>query len=82
MLYVQLGLSDFKGSNGWVEKFLKRHNLVCKTMSGERGDVNNDTVSSWKERLPHICEGYEPRDIFNMDESGIFLAHLSTKCSW
>ena len=82
MLYVQLGLSDFKGLNGWLEKFLKIHNLVCKTMSGERGNVNNDTVSSWKERLPHICEGYEPRDIFNMDESGIFfkLGRRTTYC--
>lgn len=68
----QLGLHDFKGSNGWLEKFLKRHNLVCKTMSGERGDLNQETVSDWKARLPTICKDFEPQDIFNMDETGIF----------
>ncbi|KAL4233818.1 hypothetical protein ACF0H5_008496 [Mactra antiquata] len=67
-----LGLEDFKASNGWLHKFLKRHNLSCKMMSGERGDVNSNTVEEWKSRLPKICEGYELRDIFNMDESGIF----------
>lgn len=60
-----LGLTDFKGSNGWLNKFLKRHQLQCKTMTGERGDVS---VTSWKERL---VSGYEPRDIFNMDETRI-----------
>lgn len=30
-----LGLGEFKGSNGWLEAFLiKRHNVVFKTQSG------------------------------------------------
>ena len=43
-----------------------------KTMSGERGDVDCSVVDDWKKKLPVICEGYEPRDIFNMDDTGIF----------
>lgn len=69
---TQLDMTDFKGSNGWLDKFLKRHGLVSKTMSGERGDVNENCVNTWQDRLPTICDGYEPRDIFNMDETGIF----------
>ena len=48
---------------------------MCRTMSGERGDMNENTVKNWKEKLPSICGGYEERDIFNMDErleSGVF----------
>ena len=41
-------------------------------VSGELGDVSGLTVSSWKERLPEIVKGYEPDDIWNMDESGVF----------
>ncbi|XP_041378800.1 tigger transposable element-derived protein 4-like [Gigantopelta aegis] len=41
-------------------------------MSGERGDVNNATIIDWKAKLPTVCEGYTPQDIFNMDETGLF----------
>lgn len=67
-----LGMSDFKGSNGCLEKFLKRHQLHCRTMTGERGDVPQESIDSWKERLGNIVAGYELCDIFNMDESDIF----------
>ncbi len=68
----ELNLNEFKGSNGWLSCFLKRHNIVFRTKSGERGDVNIETVSTWKERLPEIIKDYEPKDIFNMDETGLF----------
>ena len=41
-------------------------------MSGERGDVDSKCGSDWKDKIPSVCEGYQPRDIFNMDETGIF----------
>jgi hypothetical protein len=33
-------------------------------MSGERGDVDKNIVENWKEKLPKLCEGYEPKNIF------------------
>lgn len=48
-------------------------------MSGERGDVNTDTVNDWKEKLKLICKGYEPKNIFNMDETGLFSEKLHEK---
>ena len=56
---------------GW-RVLIKRHNIVFGKMSGERGDVNQATVDEWKQRIPTVCEGYSPADIFNMDESGFF----------
>ena len=67
-----LGFDDFKASNGWLESFNKRHNIVFKTQSGERGEVNAETVEQWKDSVPSICEGYAPENIFNMDETGLF----------
>ena len=68
-----------KASSGWLAAFLKRHNIVFGTMSGERGDVNKDVVSSWKGKLPTVCEGYDPKDVFNMDETGLFYRDTSRK---
>ena len=40
-------------------------------MSGERGDVDDSECDDSIKKLPEICEGYEPKDIFNMDETGV-----------
>ena len=40
-----LEVDQFKASNGWLQSFLKRHNIVFRTMSGESGDVNITIVS-------------------------------------
>ena len=67
-----LKIETFKASNGWLSSFVNRHNIVFGKMSGERGDVDDAVVSDWLIKLPSICEGYEPKDIFNMDETGFF----------
>ena len=41
-------------------------------MSGESGDVNVTVVSEWKSKLPNLIKYYHPRDIYNMDETGLF----------
>ena len=67
-----LGVDQFKASNGWLQSFLKRNNIVFRTMSGESGDVNVTIVSEWKSKLPNLIKDYHPRDIHNMDETGLF----------
>ena len=69
----RLGNSDFKGTNGWLDKWKKRHNITRVTICGESGDVCGDTVYSWKEILPEIMNGYAKEDIYNLDETGCSL---------
>ena len=38
----------------------------------ESGDVQEQTVLSWKERLPAILWGCKKEDIFNIDKTGCF----------
>ena len=38
---ADLKIDNFKASNGWLDCFIKRHNIVFGKMSGERGDVKN-----------------------------------------
>uniref|UniRef100_A0A1E1X318 Putative tigger transposable element n=1 Tax=Amblyomma aureolatum TaxID=187763 RepID=A0A1E1X318_9ACAR len=69
----RLGITDFAASNGWIDRFRKRHGIAYKTVSGESASVNLATVDDWKATLSAILiEGYAPRDIYNADETGLF----------
>jgi len=70
---------EFKASNGWLEKFKIRYNIKGMTVSGESGEVREETVQSWKERLPVILAGYSPQDILNTDKTGKFYRALPNK---
>ena len=42
---ADLGNTNFKGSNGWLDSFTKRNGISFGTQSGERGDVDTGTVT-------------------------------------
>ena len=75
----KFGFSDFKASNGWLDRWKKKHNVKRMTISGESGDVSGSTVSSWKERLLEIVAGYRIDDVWNLDETGVFWQALPDK---
>ena len=76
-----LGYTDdsFSASNGWLESWKKRHNVKQVVVSGEAGEVRGETVSSWKEWLPEIINGYNAKDIWNLDETGCYWQALPEK---
>jgi hypothetical protein len=69
----KLEKSEFKASNGWLESFRKRHQIVFNAVCGESGDVCGETVADWVAKLPSVMDGYEPKDIANGDKTGFFL---------
>lgn len=71
--------STFKASNGWLESFKKRHNIKHMTVSGECGDVPEETVTGWFERIVVLTTGYKPEDVWNTDETGCFYRALPDK---
>ena len=76
MIAAALGKADFKGSQGWLEKWKKRFSIKQLTVCGESGDVQGETFDSWKERLPEFVKAYSKDDIWNMDETGLFFRAL------
>ena len=68
-----LNITNFKASNGWLEKWKIRYNIGELAVSGEDGDVDEGVIGSWSERLQDVVEGYELKDIFNCDETAFIL---------
>ena len=73
MFAKSLGHANFQASNGWHARFKERNNIHQLRVCGESAGVTPETVDGWqKETLPAIIADYEPRDIFNADETGLF----------
>ncbi|XP_037576824.1 tigger transposable element-derived protein 6-like [Dermacentor silvarum] len=72
LVALRLGIDGFKASNGWLDRFKKRNNIVYSRSCGESSTVDVSTVQEWKETLPDLIAAYKPCDVFNADESGIF----------
>ncbi|KAJ8872921.1 hypothetical protein PR048_026537 [Dryococelus australis] len=71
-LSLQLKLDNFKSSNGWFHHFKEQHNFATKTVCGESQAVDKTAASDWLQSLQPIIDQYAPRDVFNMDETGVF----------
>jgi len=69
-LYPSHGAFEF--SNGWLEAFKNRRDIKSYCRFGESGSTNMAVI---EESLPQIrltLDQYEQRDIYNMDETGLF----------
>jgi len=67
-----LGYIDFKGSDGFITKFVKRNGLTFGALSGEANKVDKVMCEDWKNKLQELTFGYSAEDIFNGDELGLF----------
>ena len=61
---------NFSASNGWLDRWNKRYSITQMNVAGEEGDVNEETMTSWAERARELVRGYQPADVWNMDETG------------
>ena len=74
------GIEDFHCSNGWMDRLKQRHDLRFRAISGEQGEVSNDTTSNWlKDDLPKLIKAYQPTDIYNAVETGLFYQLMPNK---
>ena len=64
----QLKLENFKCTTGWIQRFRKRHNIVCGTVSGEAASVPEGICENWLSTVwPNLRRGYSDEEIFNAD---------------
>ena len=72
-------LAAFTASNGWLEKFKQTYGLHETRITGEADDIPRMTIQSWIDCLPELTAEYELKDIWNMDELGLFFKALPEK---
>ena len=65
-----------KLSNGWLARFKQRNGLREMKRYGEAGSAKPETVEYERRRIQDLIReaGYEPRNIYNMDETGLLYA--------
>ena len=71
IIATQLNIDNFSASNGWVSRFKDPHGLVFKKLAGQSAEVSVESTDAWLESLPSLLGGYERRDIYNADETGL-----------
>ena len=60
--------------------FKHRHGLAFKTIYGESTTVTPEMFDEWHNKtLPQLLERYDPSDVYNVDETGLFYQCLPNK---
>ena len=68
----KLGITDLSYSNGWLEKFKRRHGLSKRKFEGEADSADMEQVASGRATLQSLLSNYELCNIYNMDETALF----------
>lgn len=74
-----VGEQDFKASNGWLYRFKSRHGIKSWTLSGESDSYDKNIVENGRKELMETLQQYSPSDIYNMDETALYVKGLPAK---
>lgn len=71
------GHSEFQATDGWFSRWKARNGIVFTKLAGEAAEANVPAAKSFiSDVLPELLRTYEPRNILNADETGIYFRAL------
>lgn len=71
-----LGVSNFTVSDGWLSNCKKRHNLLFRKICEGSASVDEGICDDWKVELQGLLCEYDPKNVFNADETELFFKCL------
>ena len=64
---------NFEPSNGWLLCWKQANNISFKKFHGESTSADHGSANEWVTNvLPQLFRGYDPKDVWNCDETGLF----------
>ena len=75
-----MGSEEWTCSSGWLSRWKVRHDIKYRSVCGENAAVDKEVCEDWKDKtsLP-ILERYDPNNIYNADETGLYWRLLPDK---
>jgi hypothetical protein len=74
-----MGYLNFRASNRYIEGLKKRENIRFITTHGESESVSPEVVDNWEKQLKNEIKGFQPKDVYNFDETALFYRLLPNK---
>ncbi|XP_014454460.1 tigger transposable element-derived protein 1 [Alligator mississippiensis] len=73
--------NPFTASRGWLYRFVQRYNLQNVKLQSKAGSADVDSASNFKPELLEFIKdkGYEPVQVFNCDETGLFYKKMGNR---
>lgn len=68
----QLHITDFSYSRGYLHRFKTRRGIKRKLYEAEADNADMTIVDTGRKELQRVLKDYQPDDIFNLDETGLF----------
>ena len=68
-----MNIDKFKASNGYLERFKDRNQVIFTKIHGEASSVDEDVIERWYDnQLKDHIHLVDPDNIYNGDELGLF----------
>ena len=75
----ELEIENFKYSQGWLNRFKKRHLIKQYTLSGEAANVDRTSVENEIKKIKEKIKSYELSSVYNCDETALFYRMIPDK---
>lgn len=74
-----MNITNFVGSNRFIEGIKRRENISWAKKSGESDSVDKEVVKNWEQTLHNEIKDYAQSDVYNLDETALFYRLLPSK---